>query len=52
MVQGSMTATRLEESKELAKDMKKVIVFSFQKQMEIPVFIFSIFFCLKTTIFF
>ena len=38
MVQGSMTATRLEKSKELFKDMEKSNSFWFSKKLEIFIF--------------
>ena len=34
MVQGTMTATRLEKSKELTKDMEKKFSFWFSKKLE------------------
>ena len=52
MVQGTMTATRLEKSKELTKDMeRKVIVFGFQKNWKFSFLQKSLIFHLKTTFF-
>ena len=52
MVQGTMTANRLQKSKELTKDMeKKVIIFSVQKKMEIFIFTKIFYFSSKKYIF-